>query len=57
MAAVKYEDADGDQGWAVRVTSDEAEDEVLGVLVGYVEHLKHQAAACWHDEDPTTASS
>lgn len=57
LAAIKYEDAAGDEGWVVRVTSDVDDDEVLGVLVGYVEHLKQQAAASWDDGDPTRASS
>ena len=53
MALIKVEDSDGDPGWCVRVTSDLDDEELLGVLVGYVEHLKQQAAASWDESDVT----
>lgn len=56
MALVRYQDTDGDTSWCVRVTHGLADDEVLGTLVGYVEHLKQEAAAAWDDSDPTRAS-
>lgn len=42
-----YEDEDGDDAWVARVTHDVGDDELLGVLVGYVEHLKRLAATNW----------
>lgn len=56
LALVKLDEPDGGIGWSVRVTSDLDDEEVLGVLVGYVEHLKQAAAASWDDSDPTRAS-
>lgn len=53
VAFVKLDEPDGTQGWAVRVTSGTDDDEVLGLLTGYTEHLRQQAAASWDDLDPT----
>lgn len=55
LAFVPLAEEDGSIGWSVRVTSNLDDEEVLGVLVGYVEHLKQQAAASWDDSDPTRA--
>jgi hypothetical protein len=55
FALIQYQDADGDDAWAVRVTSGLADDELLGVLSGYVEHLKQAAAASWDDFGTTRA--
>lgn len=52
---VQVDEADGSLGWCVRVTSGLDNDELLGVLTGYQEHLKQQAAASWDDGDPTRA--
>jgi hypothetical protein len=53
FALIKYEDGDGDQAWAVRVTDDLPDDELLGALTGYVEHLKRVSAEGWRDHDTT----
>ena len=45
LALVKLEDPGGGISWSVRVTSGLDDEEVLGVLVGYVEHLRQVAAA------------
>ena len=50
---VKYRDADGDEAFAVRVAGELDDDELLGTLVGYVEHLKRVAADGWQDHDTT----
>ncbi|MCZ2264386.1 MULTISPECIES: hypothetical protein [unclassified Isoptericola] len=55
LALVKLDEPDGGVGWSVRVTADLDDEEVLGVLVGYVEHLKRVAADSWDDSDPTRA--
>ena len=55
LALVKLDESDGGIGWAVRVTEDLNDEEVLGVLVGYVEHLKKEASDSWDDADPTRA--
>ncbi|WP_250444283.1 hypothetical protein [Actinotalea sp. C106] len=55
LAFVKLHEPSGEIGWAVRVTSDMDDEEVLGLLVGYVEHLKQQAASSWDSTDPTRA--
>jgi hypothetical protein len=55
MAFVKLDEPDGGVGWSVRVTSNLHDEEVLGLLTGYVEHLKQVAAAAWDDTDPTRA--
>ena len=52
---VQVEEADGSLGWCARVTSGLDNDELLGVLTGYQQHLKQQAAASWDDGDPTRA--
>ncbi len=57
LAFVKLDEPDGSVGWSVRVTSDLEDEEVLGLLVGYVEHLKQNAAAAWDDGDPTDAGN
>lgn len=56
LALVQAEDPDGSTGWAVRVTEGLSDDEVLGVLTGYVEHLRQTAATEWDDTDPTRPS-
>jgi hypothetical protein len=53
---VKVREPDGEEGWSVRVTHGLDDDELLGVLTGYVEHLRQIAAAGWDDGDPTRAS-
>jgi len=53
LAFVKLAEPDGGAGWSVRVTSDLDDEEILGLLVGYVERLKQAAAASWDDSDPT----
>jgi hypothetical protein len=55
FALVKLDEPDGGIGWSVRATSDLNDEELLGVLAGYVEHLKQAAAASWDDIDPTRA--
>jgi hypothetical protein len=55
LAFVRLVEPDGSIGWAVRVTSNMNDEEVLGVLVGYVEHLKREAADSWDSTDPTRA--
>lgn len=57
VALVQAEDPDGTTGWSVRVTEGLSDDEVLGVLTGYLEHLKQLAAAEWDDTDPTRPSA
>ena len=52
-ALVQIDHADGSIGWVVRVTANVDDDELLGVLTGYVEHLKQAAAASWDEGDPT----
>ena len=53
-----YEDEDGDDAWVARVTHDSVSgDELLGVLVGYVEHLKQEAAANWTEGYETASPS
>jgi len=52
---VQVDEADGSVGWCARTTSGLDNDELLGVLTGYQEHLKQQAAASWDDGDPTRA--
>ncbi|MBU4337202.1 MAG: hypothetical protein KJ548_11580 [Actinobacteria bacterium] len=49
FAFVKMDDSDGDIAWSVRVTDGLNDEEVLGVLVGYLEHLKIKAADSWED--------
>lgn len=44
---------DGSVGWSVRVTDGLNDEETLGVLAGYLEHLKILAASSWHDSWPT----
>jgi hypothetical protein len=44
-----HEDSDGDDAWVARVTLGVNSDELLGVLVGYVEHLKQESAANWSE--------
>ena len=56
FALVKVREPDGEEGWSVRVTHGLDDDELLGVLSGYVEHLRQIAAAGWDDGDPTRAS-
>ena len=53
LALVKLEEPGGGISWSVRVTSGLNDEEILGVLVGYVEHLRQEAAAEWDDRDPT----
>lgn len=53
LAFVQLDELDGSVGWSVRVTANLHDEEVLGLLVGYVEHLKQEAAASWDDSDPT----
>lgn len=55
LAFVKLHEADGGTGWSVRVTAELDDEEVLGLLTGYVEHLRQVAAASWDDGDPTRA--
>ncbi|GAA2149629.1 hypothetical protein GCM10009826_04520 [Humibacillus xanthopallidus] len=55
LAFVKLQEPDGGTGWSVRVTADLDDEEVLGLLTGYVEHLRQVAAAAWDDGDPTGA--
>lgn len=50
FAFVKMADADGDIAWSVRVTDGLNDEEVLGVLAGYLEHLKVKAAGSWEDD-------
>ncbi|GGC18401.1 hypothetical protein [Cellulomonas carbonis] len=57
FAFVKLREPDGGIGWAVRVTPDLDDEEVLGLLVGYVEHLKQEAASSWNSTDPTRPAS
>lgn len=47
FSLIKVENEDGGSSWAARYTADLDEDELLGVLVGYVDHLKRQAATGW----------
>lgn len=54
---VQIEEADGSLGWSARVTSGVDDDELLGVLTGFQEHLKQTAAASWNDSDPTRADN
>lgn len=56
FALIQYRDADGDTAWAVRVTTGIDDDELLGTLVGYVEHLKQVAAASWTDHETARPS-
>ncbi|WP_123309170.1 hypothetical protein [Cellulomonas sp. PhB143] len=53
LAFVKLDEPDGSVGWSVRVTEGMNDEENLGLLAGYVEHLKQVAAASWDDSDPT----
>ena len=55
LAFVQTRERDGSDGWSVRVTANLDDEAVLGLLVGYVEHLKHEAADAWDDSDPTRA--
>lgn len=55
LALVRCVAPDGGTSWSVRVTEGLDDDEVLGTLVGYVEHLKREAADAWDDTDPTRA--
>lgn len=55
LAFVQLDEPDGAIGWSVRVTSNLNDEEVLGLLVGYVEHLKQEASTSWDDLDPTRA--
>jgi len=50
---VQLDEPDETIGWSVRVTSNLNDEEVLGLLVGYVEHLKQEASTSWDDLDPT----
>ena len=49
LVLAMYEDNDGDDTWVARVTHGLGADEILGVLVGYVEHLKQESAATWSE--------
>lgn len=55
LAFVKLHEPDGGTGWSVRVTAELDDEEVLGLLTGYVEHLRQVAAASWDDGDSTRA--
>ena len=57
LAFVKLHEPDGGVGWSVRVTAELDDEEVLGLLTGYVEHLRQAAAASWDDSDPTRADA
>jgi hypothetical protein len=57
FALVKVREADGEAGWSVRVTDGLDDDELLGVLTGYVEHLRQTAAAGWDEGDLTRATT
>lgn len=57
FALIEYVDSDGDDAWAVRVAGPLNDDELLGALTGYMEHLKREAAAGWGDFETTRASS
>lgn len=56
LAFVKLHEPDGGTGWSVRVTAELDDEEVLGLLTGYVEHLRQAAAASWDDSDATRAN-
>jgi hypothetical protein len=49
FAIIQMIDDDGSIGWSVRVTDGLNDEEVLGLLAGYLEHLKLLAAASWQD--------
>lgn len=53
FAFVRLAERDGSVGWSVRVTDGLNDEETLGVLAGYLEHLKILAASSWHDSWPT----
>jgi hypothetical protein len=53
FALIRLDEPDGGEGWSVRVTEGLDDAELLGVLVGYVEHLKRAAAESWDESDPT----
>ena len=57
VAFVRLAESDGSGGWSVRVTANLHDEEVLGLLVGYVENLKREAAAAWDTTDPTRPDS
>ena len=56
FAFVRLAERDGSVGWSVRVTDGLNDEETLGVLAGYLEHLKILAASSWHDSWPTDRS-
>lgn len=56
IALVLLDGPDG-PGWAVRVTAGIDSDEELGVLTGYVEHLRQVSAAGWDQLESTRPSS
>jgi len=57
LAFVKLDEPDGGVGWSVRVTSNLDDEEVLGLRVEYVEHLKKEAVCSWETPDPTRADT
>jgi hypothetical protein len=57
FALIKYVDSDGDVSSAACVAGELDDDELLGTLTGYVEHLKRVSADGWGDFDSTRADT